>query len=138
MFVLVTTPDGESQDALSVALAEELLAGSVGPESADVPGSARIGDVSALDGDLEDEVAILFTRQIHLAGLLVPSEDTQKLSLASNVRGQDEVPDNVLHFGVICWIQGICHSGFSHHGNGSPPVVVLQYRGIVVEPRQVT
>lgn len=49
----------EIQAALVIALPEELLADLVGPLPRYIPRSTRIGDVCALEGDLQDEVAIL-------------------------------------------------------------------------------
>lgn len=86
----------ESEDPLPVALPEELFAGAVGPQPGDVPGTARVGDVGALDGDLKDEVAVLFLGHVQLTGLLVALQQGQELGLTGNVRGQDQVLDNLL------------------------------------------
>ena len=77
-------------------MAEKLFAGAIRPQAGDVPGTARVGDVGALDSDLKDEVTVLFLGHVQLTRLLVALQQGQKLGLTGNVGRQYQVLDNLL------------------------------------------
>lgn len=56
--------DGKVQLPLIIPLTEEFFAYFLTPLLAHVPGAARVGDVSALEGDLKDEVTVVGFGQV--------------------------------------------------------------------------
>ncbi len=113
----------------------------MGPQAANAPRTARVGDVRALHGDLQDEGPPLRRgrqRRRRQAPLRTQrAQAVQELSLAGDVRGEDHGAQGAAQAGQVVRGEVVGQARGPQQGEPGAPVVVLQHGGVVVEARQV-
>jgi len=120
--------------SLEIGLSEKLVGNSIGPVLAEMPWLANIAEISALEKNVEDHLAVLLLVPVELGCLHVILKLVDVFKVSRHVSRQDQLNDGSADFLVLVVIEVFKDVAFFvlQHSKHERSVVVLQDRHVIV------